>query len=110
MTIGEFAARIARALSGPEQREARFDMPLPLAFEPFGLLLADFRDYGRELELARERPPSESIRLRKGVLTALVRSLKHEPQRSKSGAAGIALPVPYRVTCGVGRCRYCLGG
>ena len=99
MTIGEFAARIARALSGPEQREARFDMPLPLAFQPFGLLLANFCEHGRELDM--ERPPSESIRLRKGVLTALVRSLKHEPQRSKSSAAGIAFPgvVSTRESC-----------
>src|SRR6478736_1894792 len=105
MTIRQLAARIARALTGAQQREARFDMPLPLALEPLGLLRGYFFDQRCELEL--EWPPGESIWLFDSVMTAFVRPLKHEPQRSKS--VSTAIPRSACGVCGVCRSRYFFG-
>src|SRR4051812_22102358 len=63
-------------------------MPLPLALQPLRLLLSDFS--GQRRELCRERPPGEQIGLVECTLTALVRPLEHEAERSKSGSTAIA--------------------
>src|SRR6187402_807956 len=90
MTIRELTARVARALSGTQQREARFHVPLPLALQPFQAVLCDLCEQGREID--GERPPGELVCLVECVGTALVRPLKHETERSKSASPKIACP------------------
>src|SRR6478609_10751752 len=88
MTVRELAARVAGTMPSAEQREARFDVPLPLALQPFRLLLSDFAEQRREIDA--QWPPGKLVCLVECTGTAFVRPLKHEAERSKSDCPAIA--------------------
>ena len=110
MTIRELAAGVTGSTPRAQQREARFDVPLPLAVQPFRLLFADFVDQRREIDA--QRPPGELVCLVECAGTAFVRPLKHEAERSKSECPAIALPARIDVSdrgCGQSFADVCPG-